>query len=90
MTRTEGLVGLPSVLWFNPNGVQISSSEDIVLNNPVTSDQTTNRTLYFDPIRTADGGSYTCMATLSSPALNSPLTSSAVYAIDVQQSKLIW
>ena len=90
MTRTEGLVGLPRVLWFDTNGVQISSSEDIVLGNPVTSGRTTNRTLYFDPIRTADEGRYTCTGSLSSPALNSPLGSFAIYAIDVQQSKLIW
>jgi hypothetical protein len=86
--QTEGLLGIPSVLWVDADGQQINSTEDIVLSNPVTSDQTTNLTLYFDPIRTSDEGTYTCLATLSSSALITPLNSSALYMLTVQQSEI--
>ena len=88
VTLTEGLVRTPSVFWTDSNGQPIGSSEDIMLTDQETSGQTTNRTLYFYPIRTSDDGAYTCMAMLSSPALSSSLNSSATYVIEVQQSKI--
>ena len=87
VTVTEGLLGTPAVWWVDGDGQQISSAGDIVLYDPVTSGLTTNLTLYFDPIRTRDEGSYTCMATVSSPARMGVLNASSMYLIDVQLSK---
>ena len=87
VTLTEGLLGTPSVWWVDSNGQQIISAGDIILHDPMTSDLTTNLTLYFDPIRTRDEGTYTCMVSLSSPAHMGVLNTSAAYIIDVQQSK---
>ena len=87
MTLPEGLLGTPSVWWVDGDGQQIRSAGDIVLYDPVTSGPTTNLSLYFDPIRTSDEGSYTCIATVSSPARTGVLNASSVYNIDVQLSK---
>ena len=86
-TVTEGIVGVPVLAWTDSNGRPIGSTGDITLNDQVTSGQMTNRTLFFDPIRTSDEGSYICTATLSSPALTVALNSTTLYTIDVQQSK---
>lgn len=88
VTLTEGLTGIPSVEWMDSGGQQINSVNDLVLSDPMTSGQMTNRTLYFDPIRTSDGGTYTCVATVPSPALAMPLNMSAVYVISVLLSKI--
>jgi hypothetical protein len=87
LTLPEGLLGTPTVWWVDSDGQQIRSAGDIILYDPVTSGLTTNLTLYFDPIRTRDEGSYTCMATVSSPAHMGVLNASSVYNIDVQLSK---
>lgn len=88
MTLNEGLTGILRVLWSDFNGQPINSTEDSMLSDQVTSGQTTNRTISFDPIRTSDEGSYICLATLFSPTLSISLNSSALYVIDVQQSKI--
>ena len=87
VTLPEGLLGIPSVWWTNHDGQQIRSAGDIVLYDPVTSGLKTNLTLYFDPIRTRDEGSYTCMAAVSSPAHMGVLNASSAYDVDIQLSK---
>ena len=87
VTLTEGLLDTPTIWWVDRNGQLITSAGDVILYDPLTSGLTTNLTLYFDPIRTRDEGTYICIASVSSPALSGVLNSSAVYAIDVQQSK---
>ncbi len=74
-------------MWIDSSGQQITSAGDIIVSNPMISGLQTNRSLYFDPIRTRDGGTYTCAATLPSPVLSTPLNTSAIYTINVQLSK---
>ena len=88
VTLTDGLTGVPSVMWVDSSGRSVNSSGDLVVRDPVTSGQVTSLTLFFDPLRTSDEGAYTCVARLSSPASTLPLNSSALYIIDAQQSKL--
>ena len=87
VTLTEGLLGTPTVEWIGRDGQLVVSAEDVIVYDPVTSGRTTNLTLFFDPIRTRDEGSYTCMATVSSPAHMGALNATSVYSIDVQLSK---
>ena len=88
LTLREGLLGTPTIWWVGRDGQPITSGGDVVVHDPVTSGLTTNLTLFFDPIRTRDEGTYTCMASLSSPALNATiLNSSTSTFIDVQLSK---
>ena len=85
---TEGLLGTPSVWWVGRDGQPITSDgDDVVIYDPVISGLTTIVTLFFDPIRTRDEGTYTCMASLPSPALTTLLNSSTASFVDVQLSK---
>ena len=85
---TEGLLGTPSVWWVGRDGQPITyNGDDVVIYDPVTSGLTTIVTLFFDPIRTRDEGTYTCMASLPSPALTTFLNSSTASFVDVQLSK---
>ena len=83
VTLIEGMLGTPNVWWTNSNGQVVESSGDIVLHDSVTVGLATNLTLYFDPIRVTDGGTYNCLASISSPALTIPLNSSTSYVINV-------
>ena len=83
----EGL-DMPSVLWVDSKGQSISSNEDIVLGDLISSGRIMSRTLYFDPVRTSDKGTYTCEAALFSSSLNIQLNSSASFNLDVQLSKM--
>ena len=87
VTLIEGMLATPNIWWTNANGQLISSSVDIILHDPLTTGLTTNLTLYFDPIRTVDGGTYVCLTSVSSPALATPLNSSATHIISVLLSK---
>ena len=88
LTLREGLLGTPMIWWVGRDGQPITSGGDVVIQDPVTSGLTTNLTLFFDPIRTRDEGTYTCMASLTSPALNATvLNSSSSSFINVQLSK---
>lgn len=89
MTLTEGLLSTPTVWWADGDGDQIVSAEDVIVSDPLTVGLTTTVTIFFDPIRTRDEGIYICMASLSSLALNSILTSSTNNSVDVQLSKTI-
>ena len=87
VTVTEGMLATPNIWWTNADNQLISSSGDIILHDPLTAGLATNLTLYFDPIRTMDGGTYICMASVSSPALATPLNSSSTHVISVLLSK---
>ena len=87
VTLTEGLLDIPTVWWVDRDDQLITPTEDVILYDPLTSGLTTYLTLYFDPIRTRDKGTYICMASVSSPAVSSALNSSALYTVDVQLSK---
>ena len=90
VTVTEGLTEIPIITWVDSSGQSLNSTGDLIVLEQVSSRQATNRTLYFDPLRTSDEGAYRCIVTLSSPALTLPLNSSATYLIDAQQSKLMY
>ena len=80
MCSVDGPFSTVVLMWITP-------TEDVILYDPLTSGLTTYLTLYFDPIRTRDKGTYICMASVSSPAVSSALNSSALYTVDVQLSK---
>ena len=87
VTLTKGLLGTPTVEWVGSDGQLVVSAEDVIVYGPVTSGRTTNLTLFFDPIRTRDGGMYICMASVSSTALSGVLNSSMTYSVNVILSK---
>lgn len=87
VTKTEGLSGTPSVSWVDADSQPIVESDNLYLSEQVTSGLTTTKSLYFDPLRLSDEGSYMCVASLSSSALSAPLSSTVTDFVDVQESK---
>ena len=79
--RISGLMNSPTASWTF-EGVTVSSGNGITVSN--TSPKMS--TLIFDPLRTSHAGSYYCVGSLISPALDSPLTVSA-FAENAVQSK---
>ena len=83
VTSTEGLTGQVEVIWIDPNGEQIITSEDVTVGSLSTSGLVTSRTLQFNPLRVNEEGQYTCVAQITSPASSSPLNTSAAEYIGV-------
>ena len=63
MEEIVGLTNKPSLQWLNSSGDVIVGREDII----GQTDNTAMLVLTFDPVRTSDGGDYTCEGTLESP-----------------------
>ena len=86
-TLIEGMSDTPNIWWTHTDDQLVSSVGDIILHGPITTGLSTTLTLYFDPIRTMDGGTYICIASVPSPALTAPVNSSTTYDIIVLSSK---
>ena len=82
----DGLVNSPTVNWTI--GDVIVSSGNYVAVTPTTDDVSATTTLTFDPVRTSHGNRFVCEGSLTSPALVTPLTLSALEADLHVQSKL--
>ena len=81
----DGLINSPTAMWTT-GGDPITNGNGIMVSTMATS-ETTISTLTFDPLRTSHNGQYSCDGTLSSPALDEPLTPSVMVELSVQ-SKL--
>ena len=81
----SGLMNLPSPLWLTPSGSLLSSSNEVQLQGPSNVGLSSSELLArFPTLRTSHAGSYTCQASLSSPALTSPIVKTESFAITVQ------
>ena len=78
-----GLTEMPSALWENFAGAQISS--EVVLESSRT-DGMAMAVLQFNPLKTSFSGGYTCRGTLVSPAKQTPLEEIAREDIRVQSN----
>ena len=81
--RIGGLMNSPTASWTF-EGVIVSNGNGITVSN--TSPNMS--TLIFDPLRTSHAGSYYCVGSLISPALDSPLTVSDFVENTVQSKKV--
>ena len=86
----SGLMNLPSPLWLTPSGSLLSSSNEVQLQGPrsvgLSSSELVAR---FFTLRTSHAGSYICQASLSSPALTSPIVKTQTFEITVQSKSAI-
>ena len=81
----NGLVVVPQVMWFK-NGVNVAVGNSISF---ALSANKTTLTLQFNPLRTSDGGQYSCIANVSLPVISiTSLYSTLVSSLAVQ-SKLV-
>ena len=57
----------PTVTWIDGDGNTISGKENIIIDNPVVSGNTTVLRLTFAPLRTSHGGVYYCRSEVDHP-----------------------
>ena len=84
----DGLSISPTATWMTTGGVAVSNGNGITVSTR-TMDETAVSTLTFDPLRTSHGGRYSCNGTLTSPALDSPLSPSTRIEHNVQSKQAI-
>jgi hypothetical protein len=81
----SGLMNQPSPQWLMPSGTPLSPSSDVQLQGPRNVGLSSSELVaLFPTLRTSHAGNYTCQASLSSPALSSPIIKSVTFAVIVQ------
>ena len=81
---TSGLSSLPTPQWLTLSGDSLGSG--VQLQGPVTVGLSSSRlAAYFSILRTSHAGNYSCRASLSSPALTTPLVKTTSFGITVQR-----
>ena len=81
----SGLMNQPSPQWYSPSGNLLSSGSDVQLQGPRNVGLSSSELVaLFPTLRTSHAGNYTCQASLSSPALTSPIVKSVTFAVTVQ------
>ena len=84
-----GLVNSPTAMW-TIGGVAVSSRNDIIVSGSnSTDDRSAVSTLTFEPLRTSHQERYICNGTLTSAALDMPLTPFTVEELRVQSKHLL-
>ena len=81
----SGLVNQPSPQWFTPSRTPLTSSSDVQLQGPRNVGFLSSELVaLFPALHTSHAGNYTCQASLSSPALTSPIVKLVTFAVTVQ------
>ncbi len=79
-----GLTGKPVVVWMDSNGIVIAGNDDTEV---ISSDGMSNLT--FNPLKPTNADIYTCMGSLQSPALSTPLTITQEQRVEVTRESMI-
>lgn len=77
--NVNGLTNSPVIQWFDPNGNNITDGEGITLTM-----ESLSLLASFDSLHTSHAGRYFCQASLSSPALSTPLVKTEDFNITLQ------
>jgi len=80
----RGLSARPDLQWLNHNGIELIAGSQIILDGPSYQSTLATLTLTFNTLHTSHAGRYICWASLSSPALFSPLVKTEDYNISIQ------
>lgn len=67
VTTVSGLQANVDIIWSGKNGEIIASEGRISVGSPVAAGDTTNLTLHFDSLKSADEGEYYCTAIATLP-----------------------
>jgi len=79
-----GLSARPDLQWLNHDGIEPIAGSQIILDGPSYQSTLATLTLTFNTLHTSHAGRYICWASLSSPALPSPLVKTEDYNISIQ------
>jgi len=82
-----GLSARPDLQWVNHNGIELIMGSQINLDGPSYQSTLTTLSLMFNTLHTSHAGRYICQASLSSPALFSPLVKTQDYNISLQSEQ---
>ena len=85
--RIDGLLNSPTATW-TIGGVAVSNSSSLTISSTV-DDVLAASILTFDPLRTSHDGIYTCVGSLTSPALETPLMPTATENNNVQSNPVL-
>ena len=80
----SGLSTRPVLQWRNNDGSDIVIGNGISLDGPNSLSTLTTLALVFSALHTSHAGRYICRASLTSPALSSPLVKTADYNVSIQ------
>ena len=84
----NGLVVVPQVMWLK-NGTSVVGGNGISVTTGMVSANTTTLTLQFNPLRTSNGGKYSCIANVSIPMISiTSLYNTSVSSLTVQSKFL--
>ena len=84
----RGLSARPVPRWLNHDGIELTTTgNQINLDGPSNQSTRTTLSLTFDSLHTSHAGRYICQASLSSPALFSPLVKTQDYNISLQSEQ---
>ena len=84
VSKVDGLINSPTAAWTSGSGGMAVSNGNSITVSTYSDGTTTTSTLTFDPLRTSHNGAYMCIGSLNTPALQMPLTTSAVEEHRVQ------
>ena len=89
-TKTvDGLMNLPTAMWFI-GGTEVTTADGIEI---IASSNVSVSTLIFNPLRTShatsDAQIYSCQASISSPVLNLPWTTSVPQIVSVKSKYMV-
>ena len=62
-----GVTPAPSIFWLGPEGLIMSSTDDVQLGDTVVMGNTYSRTLVFKSLSPGQAGTYICFNTATSP-----------------------
>ena len=88
METVEGLSNRVELAWFHSNGIPVVGGEEFLLENSIITGKTT-LTLQFVTLRTSHAQTYTCEATLLSPALHGPLIKTTTVNVTVESKHAV-
>ena len=84
----SGLINSATLQWISPTGTRLSSRGDLLLEGPTNIGSSSELVVQFSTLHTSHAGTYTCQASLSSPALTSSIIKNASLGITVQSKSL--
>ncbi len=80
----SGLGDTPTAIWLNSDGEQVMSDDDGIIIATTPGDGMTITMLTFDPLKTSHDKRYTCRGSISSPAEDDPIVTTAAGDVEVQ------
>ncbi len=84
----SGLTNTPSLEWLDKEGSPVTTGGPVTVGELTTHTLNVSLSLTFSSLHISHAGQYTCQATLSSPALDTPLEKNTTSDVTLQSKQL--